>query len=871
MSWLPQNRSQRIAGGIALLALILSLLVFLPIVSWLWILITGPLALFAGYGAFAAERRTSWQDWIVEHVVGITAVVAMWAILAALALWAVVNFKRAPLYEQRQPVVVLDKGDVRVTAVVPGGVLADGKTKPVTVWIDNGTAVTQTVTTTLQLPSNNPVTLLSPKRLITEVGPRRTVTGTLLLANGKDGEFPQGAMEEVEVGITAVVNGERGGATTTLQAEGNGGARLRRFVTATVDKTSPLIVVIAFLVPALGTLMQRYVDQYKEERLKQKQEHAEQLYKNIRQHLRVGEIKQAEEEWRIQENSKVLQELFPNEVNIIQNLLALATLAKPEEIKSQILNGRSWPNACISVFIIAWEKCRQQQVADGCNKALQDARHLLPVSAAMPDLQDNLALIALEIIARVKEKGEFAPIKEWPVPPQHPIPSTLAFPWVRETIPGGRDPFSHEKAEQDLFNLFRGRKDIAFWGGHSLFNRLFTIDQPMLVTGAVGSGRTALAHALHYYAPRREVLALHIPGTPTPSVLHRRFTAYLLEFVLRYPQNLRFSTGSNRVLLANLLVGTFGKTAVNARIENQQADLYTLLNPVPQEKKGIRGEQLQLLGKAVNDTSSSVQIMHWVGAVSTVVQALQFKRTLLVLDAPAKSEAWIQEMILPELTNWEIDGLTTILFLPDAIVEKLSYAGQEFRRRSLVWDRDSFYKMLQWRYKAFAGSRVVLEQHFTSNALNEMIEHCSVEDSGYNPRRFMQLWQMIVSEMPPDEDAQIGSDEIRGASQEIKGPAVMEISPETYPARDREEITMEETAVSRHPDPVSLRKILDNYFSRSELRILCFDLRVDYDDFPSTKMEMALEMVSYFERHDRLDELWGEICRRRPNLCEDDG
>ena len=69
-----------------------------------------------------------------------------------------------------------------------------------------------------------------------------------------------------------------------------------------------------------------------------------------------------------------------------------------------------------------------------------------------------------------------------------------------------------------------------------------------------------------------------------------------------------------------------------------------------------------------------------------------------------------------------------------------------------------------------------------------------------------------------------------------------------------------------------LRRMLDTRFDETELRTLCFDLGVDYDNLShATKADAARELVSYFERRDRLPELvamgrtlrpdvpWGEV------------
>jgi len=66
-------------------------------------------------------------------------------------------------------------------------------------------------------------------------------------------------------------------------------------------------------------------------------------------------------------------------------------------------------------------------------------------------------------------------------------------------------------------------------------------------------------------------------------------------------------------------------------------------------------------------------------------------------------------------------------------------------------------------------------------------------------------------------------------------------------------------------DRARLRQNLMSYFSRDELQALCFDLGVDYENFPETKRCIAMGLVEYLERCGRISELM-EVCRRRrPN------
>lgn len=67
-------------------------------------------------------------------------------------------------------------------------------------------------------------------------------------------------------------------------------------------------------------------------------------------------------------------------------------------------------------------------------------------------------------------------------------------------------------------------------------------------------------------------------------------------------------------------------------------------------------------------------------------------------------------------------------------------------------------------------------------------------------------------------------------------------------------------------NPAKLRRILLSSFNESELRDLCFDLRVDYDNLPGqSKADKARELVAYFDRRGRLAELIKVCYQLRPN------
>ncbi|WP_420632013.1 TIR domain-containing protein [Candidatus Leptofilum sp.] len=65
---------------------------------------------------------------------------------------------------------------------------------------------------------------------------------------------------------------------------------------------------------------------------------------------------------------------------------------------------------------------------------------------------------------------------------------------------------------------------------------------------------------------------------------------------------------------------------------------------------------------------------------------------------------------------------------------------------------------------------------------------------------------------------------------------------------------------------VALRENLNNYFSETELRVLCFDLGIDYEDLGGrSKAEKVLELIGMMQRHGRLDQLIDIVRQQRPH------
>lgn len=67
-------------------------------------------------------------------------------------------------------------------------------------------------------------------------------------------------------------------------------------------------------------------------------------------------------------------------------------------------------------------------------------------------------------------------------------------------------------------------------------------------------------------------------------------------------------------------------------------------------------------------------------------------------------------------------------------------------------------------------------------------------------------------------------------------------------------------------DRAQLREFLSERFSLDEMKTLCFDLGLDYEEFPhATKSEFSRELIVYFQRHNKMGCLVTEMIKARPD------
>ncbi|RMG93965.1 MAG: hypothetical protein D6706_14645, partial [Chloroflexi bacterium] len=69
------------------------------------------------------------------------------------------------------------------------------------------------------------------------------------------------------------------------------------------------------------------------------------------------------------------------------------------------------------------------------------------------------------------------------------------------------------------------------------------------------------------------------------------------------------------------------------------------------------------------------------------------------------------------------------------------------------------------------------------------------------------------------------------------------------------------------PSPKVIHETLVTHFSLEELRVLCFQLNIEYENLEgSNKSGKALALVKYAQRHNRYTDLVNAIRQERPHL-----
>lgn len=302
-----------------------------------------------------------------------------------------------------------------------------------------------------------------------------------------------------------------------------------------------------------------------------------------------------------------------------------------------------------------------------------------------------------------------------------------------------------------------------FWTGHPTCEAVIKqAHQPgcIIIEGAAGSGKTALAHALTIGITSRplfgeqQMLACYLAEIPNLASLQMAFVRQLLAFIsTNLTHVFKFGSGDRLALLTQLLCAALGPVRVRAEIERltSPAFLKHQFNDQGEEKVTVWIHLVQhsLWAMLPFTTAESRPFteMQWLQNLKLCAGYLGLKHLRLILDDNLTTDilatgdfslsAWAQEIEVIVLTS-SADLAYTLKTRPSCLLYQALTWNAEQLKTWLMYDLDKPEKHINW------------SQYLEENALD-----CLCQNARGNPRRLLQVWHMLSAKETPYPTADI--------------------------------------------------------------------------------------------------------------------
>ena len=411
-----------------------------------------------------------------------------------------------------------------------------------------------------------------------------------------------------------------------------------------------------------------------------------------------------------------------------------------------------------------------------------------------------------------------------------------------------RDPFLYDQAEDEETSLFT---DDGFWFGHPAYRAVETAGRIQVVSGSPGCGRTALAKGLCFNESRWSRFFWHYQRV-YPGLTDKSLSEYLAEQLLQYifdKPTLLVSVGEKEWgLVTAVLISALPKQVILARIERVKEKRTwhraTMTKGQREVWQQVGEEQLSLLLQTVESHNDNIPVntTQWAMALDSSFQALGFRGVRLVLDCMRGMAEFITTL-LPTLQTWQQSGLVSTLF----VSENAGLTMLGLPEVPLQWSRVQLERLFTHRLLRLSGSSIPPYALFASTAVyNSFMDAASYAPA--TPRRLTQLWQAALANMGKLEAIDEG---------------VLQKAVEAVRARDAEAKAAETTG--KQIDLGRLQSLIDESFNDNEVRDLCLDLDVDYDNLGGgNKKGKIRELVLLLNRTGRVPDLLVRCRALRP-------
>lgn len=646
----------------------------------------------------------------------------------------------------------------------------------------------------------------------------------------------------------------------TIDVEAPQTAAWREFVLGTISDKSPLLLTTTILLSIAGLVAQQ---------LNKQQENEE---RQINIEIKKFELQEKAE--KRQAEQKLL--LIENDIPLLRTLLIrsdklgiqrtwsqfdLATLSR--ELPS---TQNEWLSALVGLALDG-VKPEDRLEEMWIQWPLESIGALLAAENSVmtrpQEFQRTFRLIPIEEVEDLKTRDLY--IQLWhqiePVPLQNADPEiTLQPDAYQETLLEktklhdliNRDPLQSIFAENEEIALF---DEDGFWYWHPAYEKIVQTTQLLLVCGPRGSGRTAIAKSLCYHESRYSGFFWHYQPVYTGInivSLNRHLTHQLLSYVTAKPTLLLPVQENQRQLLAQVLIKGFGQQYILARLDSVRDQKKWSQNANSETQRQawekVGDTQLALMLESVLRISDkeAVSDHNWTKILIACFNLLGFRGIRLILDCAPDAITDVSNL-LPTLQEWQSQSLITTLF---AFVDDIPIPIEQVF--GLSWTKEQLAKLFAHRLLRLAdcsNPTLLFQDENTYNRFLKLVASEERVTQPPTPRKLAQLWQTILKTIGDNELIDI--DTINLADDFLR----------QQDEQARNEGSREKIDLSQ------LRDLMDESFSEEELRTLCLDLSVDYDNLPGrNKKGRIQELVLLFRREGRLSELLERCQQLRPKI-----
>ncbi|MCZ7669749.1 MAG: hypothetical protein M5U34_22520 [Chloroflexi bacterium] len=173
--------------------------------------------------------------------------------------------------------------------------------------------------------------------------------------------------------------------------------------------------------------------------------------------------------------------------------------------------------------------------------------------------------------------------------------------------------------------------------------------------------------------------------------------------------------------------------------------------------------------------------------------------------------------------------------------------------RNIQWNGMNFSlgQLLELRLAYASGGKI--------NDINQLFSNDVLKD--FDPHREVCKLALQAQDLGSPRHL------LRSSRQLLESVSGFVITNENWNDFRNKQLTIRENLISQQIAINKLKEILRERFDLAELKELCFDLRIDYEDLIGTnKTEKVISLINHLDRHDRLSDFLEFVQQKRPDI-----